>query len=164
MKKNITKILGILIIVILQLALFSKFSILESFPNLIFIISIVLLLRDDLQDSFLVAVLGGLLLDLASPLRFGAYTILLVGILLFVYFVILKSMPVPNLFLIYLLFMGIFLFVNLVIFLIIGAVPNWQIVFDALINSLWGILIYLFLGRIIKPKEEIKMSRSHVNF
>lgn len=158
MKKNLIKILGILILVVLQLSLFSKFSFFASYPNLIYILSIALLLRGFFQDSLLVAILGGFFLDLASPLRFGIYTLILVGVLFVINYLILKNIPAPNSFLIFLIFMGIFLLVNFVIFLIVRAAPDWQIIIDAAVNSLWGILVYFILGKAIKPKEEIKLA------
>lgn len=157
MKKNIFKILGILLLVILQLSLFSKFSIFSFGPNLIFILSIVLILRGFLQDSLLVAVLGGFLLDMASPFRFGFYTFLLIVILLFLNFVVLKNLPALNPLLLILIFVGIFIFIDLVICLLTRSLPSWQIFLDVAINCLWGLVIYYILDKFIK-QEEIKFS------
>lgn len=158
MKTYLIKIFGILILAILQLTLLSKFSIFNSIPSLIFILSIALMLRGFIKDSILVAILGGLMVDLASPLRFGVYTLLLISVLFFTNFVIIRSMPVPNLILIYFLFVGFFIFINFIIFLIIQATPSWQILADATINGLWAIIVYLILIKATKQSEEVKFA------
>lgn len=158
MKKNIIKILGILLLVILQLSFFSKLEILGTLPNLIYLVSISLVLLGFFGDSLLVAVFGGLLLDLASPLRFGIYTLLIILTIFFLDRIVLKNIPGLNWLLIFLIYLTTFLGLNLVIFLIIETMPNWQIIIDAVVNSFWGIIIYLILIKFIKHKEEIKMA------
>ncbi len=153
---KILKIFGILGLIVLQLSLFNKLSIFESIPNVIFLLSIALFLRGFLQDSFLVGVIGGLFLDLASPLRFGVYTLLILAILLLLNYVVIQLIPAPHLILVYLIFIGIFVVVNLVIFLGVKIMPNFQILVDAAINGIWGVLIYLLLERFQKV-DEIKV-------
>ncbi|MFA6492703.1 MAG: hypothetical protein WCV58_00985 [Patescibacteria group bacterium] len=162
MKKNLIKIFAILFLVLLQLSLISKFSIFSFVPNIIFVVSIVLLLRGFSSDSFLVAVLGGFFLDLTSPFRFGFYTFILIIILLFLNFVILKNTPALNPILISFIILGIFIFIDLVICLITHTLPGWQIILDGVINSLWSLVVYFLLDKFIK-KEEIKFSKN-VNF
>lgn len=157
MKKNLIKVLGILLLIILQFTFFSKLSILTFVPNLIFVISIVLLLRGFLSDSLLVAVFGGLFLDLASSFRFGFYTLIIILILLFLNFVILKNLPTLNLFLIFLIIFAIFIFIDLLMCLISHTMPTWQMFVDGLVNGLWGIVVYFILEKFTK-QEEIKFS------
>lgn len=156
MKKDFIKIIGVFIVVILQLTIFSKISIFESIPNLIIILSVALVIRGLLRDSLLVAIAGGLLLDIASPLRFGLYTILTIVIILFIHYVVLKNIPAPNQLLIFIFYMAIFLVINLIIAAIIGAIPYWQMLIDSIVNGLWGIVVYLILAKIIQSKEEYK--------
>ncbi|HLB95597.1 MAG TPA: hypothetical protein VJK26_01685 [Patescibacteria group bacterium] len=151
------KILAILLLVILQLSFFSKWSFFSVIPNLIYLVSLVLLLRGFFQDALLVASLGGLFLDLASPLRFGIYTLLLLAVLLLLNFVILKAVPPPNIGWIYFFLVMIFLFLNLIIFLYARIPPGPQIIYDALINGFWGIIVYFLTGRFLKPQEEIRL-------
>lgn len=158
MKKNFLKILAILILIILQLTFLPKLMIFSSIPNLIIIVSLSLLFRGFLSDSLMVAILGGLFLDLASPLRFGIYTLFLIAIILLLNLVILKNIPEPNLLIIYFLFFLIFGILNLLIFLFIHLAPNLLIILDAALSSLWGIVIYLLIGRLMGPKEELKLT------
>lgn len=157
MKKNLIKVLGILLLIILQFTFFSKLSVLTFVPNLVFVISIVLLLRGFLSDSLLVAVLGGLFLDLTSSFRFGFYTFVIILILLFLNFIILKNIPTLNLFLIFLIIFVIFISIDLVMCLIFYTMPAWQMIVDGIVNGLWGIIVYFILEKFTK-QEEIKFS------
>lgn len=158
MIKIILKIIAIIFLSLLQLAIFSKFSIFGAIPNLILIIAITLTFRGRFQDGFLVAGLGGMLLDLASPLRFGTYTLLFLIVLFLIHFFLLKVFPTPNLSTSFLIFTGSFIFVDLGIFLFIKTLPALEILPQALIGGLWGVLIYYLSWNIIKPKEEIKIA------
>lgn len=157
MKKNLIKILGILLLVIIQLTILSKFSFFSFVPNLIFVISIVLILKSFLSDGLLVAVLGSLFLDLASSFRFGFYTFLIILVLLFLNFLILKNIPALNPFLIFLIILIIFIFIDLIMGLVTRTIPSWQIVLDGSVNGLWGIVIYFILEKVVKS-EEIKFT------
>lgn len=157
MKNNILKIIGILILVILQLSFLSKLSVLTFVPNVIFTLSIILILKGYLSDSLLVAVFGGLLLDLASSYRFGFYTFILILILLFLYFVILKNLPAINPILIFLITLCAFIFFDLISCLILKIWPNWQLLINGGINALLGLIIFYILEKYEKH-EEIKFS------
>lgn len=151
------KILAIIFLFIFQITIFNKLVIFGSVPNLIFILSIAFLLKNRFNDALIVAIGGGLLLDLVSPLSFGVYTILFLGILFILNFVILRMLPAPNLLWLYIIFSGAFLLIDLLILLFVRVWPSWMIVGNVLINGLWGILVYLFLVRLVKPMEEIKI-------
>lgn len=157
-KKDIIKIFGILILVILQLSIFTKISFLNTIPNLIIILSIVLVFRGLLRDGLLVAIIGGIILDVYSPLHFGLFTILAFTTCIIVNYIILKNIPAPNLLLILLFFICLFLIINLIIILVTGLLPGWQILVDSVVNAFWGILVYFIAGKIIKPKEEIEFA------
>lgn len=157
MIKTIFKILGILILVILQLSFIAKFSIFGAVPNLILILAITLVLRGHEQEGFLVAGLGGLFIDLASLQRFGIYTLIFLLLVFVINFYLLKAVPLPNLFISFLIFVGSFIFLDLIIFLSLKIGLSWQILIDAFINGLWGILIYVLVQRMIKPREEIQL-------
>jgi len=152
MIKTLIKIGGILLLVILQLTFFSKFSIYGSIPNFIFIFSIIFLLRGFLKESLMMAAIGGLFLDLVSTLRFGWYTFLLLIAIVFIYFVVLKILPSSSPIWVGTIFVGVFLFINSVIFLV-NHLPIWQIFLDVLINSIWGLLTYLLFLRFVKVRE-----------
>lgn len=157
MKNNLIKILAILLLIILQFSFFSKLSIFGFAPNLIFVISIILLLRGFLADSFLLAILGGFFLDLTSPLRFGIYSFSLIAILLLLNFVVLKNIPAINPVLTFLLTFGAFIIIDLFICLVILALPSWQIIIDGLISGVFGLVTFFVLGKFVR-QEEIKFT------
>lgn len=78
--KTIFKVLAIISLAIIQITLIPYFGILGLWPNLIFLLSLTLILIGAKQEAYLAASLGGLILDLASPLFFGFYTLVLFGI------------------------------------------------------------------------------------
>lgn len=157
MRKNFLKILTIVLLVVVQLAFLSKISFFTFMPNFIFLISLVLLFRGLIGDSFLVATVGGLLLDLASPFRFGFYTLIFISILLFCHFVILKNMPTLSPLLVFGLCWAIFILIDLIICWMVHLWPTWQIVIDSTLNGLCGLLIYFFFEKFTK-KEEINVN------
>ncbi|MEK7142701.1 MAG: hypothetical protein AAB785_00655 [Patescibacteria group bacterium] len=158
MIKYIVKILAILMLVILQIAIISKIAIWGIIPNLILILSICLILRDRFEDGFLVALLGGLMMDLSSSLHFGLFTLIFLAILAVIYFYLLKFFPAPNWLTSLLIFGGSFLLLDLIISLLVGDWSWQEILKDIIINSLWGGIIYLIVQRIVQSKEEIKLT------
>ena len=91
-------------------------------------------------------------MDLVSTLRFGWYTFLLLIAIVFIYFVVLKILPSSSPIWVGTIFVGVFLFINSVIFLV-NHLPIWQIFLDVLINSIWGLLTYLLFLRFVKVRE-----------
>lgn len=157
MIKNSLKILAILFLLVLNLSFFAKFSLYSFAPNLIIGASIVLLLRGFLKDGMLVAAVGGLLLDLVSPFYFGIYTLSLIVIFLFLHFIVLKNIPTLNPIFIFLIFFGLFLFIDFILSFAVRHFPNWQIFIDVSLNSGWAMLLYYFSEKFIS-QEEIKFS------
>lgn len=157
MIKTIFKILGILILVIFELSLATKFSIFGAVPNLILILAIALVLRGREHEGFLVAGLGGLFIDLVALQRFGIYTLIFLLIVIVINYYFLKAVPLPNLFATFLIFVGSFIFLDSIIFLSVKMGLSWQILIHAFVNGLWGILIYGLIQRMIRPQEEIQL-------
>ncbi len=157
MIKIILKIFAYFLLVVFQLAIVTKFSIWGTIPNFLLIIAISLMFRGQSGNSFLLAGISGLLLDLASPLRFGAYTLFFMITLLIINFYVLKTFPVPSLGISFLIFVTSLLLVDLGLFLFMGHWPFWQIFPQAIISGLWGVLIYWILEKIIPIQEEIKV-------
>ena len=151
------KILAIVFLFIFQIAFFNKLTIWGSLPNIILILSLAFLLRNRFSDSLLIAVVGGLLLDLVSPLRFGVYILLFLSILFLLRFLILRMLPTPNLFWLYLIFCGAFFMMDLFILLFLRIWPSWMTAANIFINGLWGILIYLGVSHLMKVTEEFKI-------
>jgi len=156
MIKNVLKGIGIIIIAILQLAVLTKISILGAVPNLILIIAIALMLRNRPHEAFLIALLGGMILDIGSPLKFGVLTIIYLIILVLIYLLINKVSLIPNYFFTLLVFIGSFLIFNFLVSLFYSGSLHWEIVSDSIINTLWGILGLFLVQRFIKVEEKIK--------
>jgi hypothetical protein len=78
MVKTLFKIILILLLVICQVTLIPHLQIFGAWPNLILILALVLTVAGLNENALLVASLGGLFLDLASPLIFGFYTLVLI--------------------------------------------------------------------------------------
>jgi hypothetical protein len=157
MLKTILKITGILLLVIIQLSLFDKFSFFGSVPNFIIIFAISLTLKGKWQDAILLGLIGGLLLDLASPLKFGIYMLLILLAITLINFLILRSLPTPKLLMSFFIMTGSFLMINLLISLLTFTWLGWTALIDAVINGLWGVVAYWALNKFIKTENEIKI-------
>lgn len=157
MVKNIFKILVILMLALIQISLVSRISLGGIFPNLILISAICLIFRGRYQWGFWLAALGGLFLDLSLSLHFGVYTFIFLAVAAIIYFYILEIFPTPNLMVSFLIFLGSFLFLDVLICLIINDWSLPQILKDIVINSLWGVLIYFLSQKLLKNKEEIQL-------
>lgn len=96
MNKNILIIVLIIILVFLQIFLMPIFSIFSSYPNLILIAVILLILLDYEKGAFLMAGLGGLLLDFFSPIFFGFITLFLIFLVFLLRYLVKKVFPHIN--------------------------------------------------------------------
>jgi len=157
MVKIILKILIILLLAIFQISLMTKFLIWGAMPNLILIFAIALVIKNRFYDALLVGFLGGFCLDLASSLWFGSYVFSFSAILIMLNFLLLKTLPPPNHFIVFLIYFASFLFLELLTFLFIGLWPSWFILIGVLINSLWAISIYILIQSKLIAKEEIQL-------
>ncbi len=157
MLKIILKSIAFVLLIIFQLVMVTKFSIWGTIPNFLLIIAIALIFRGQNYNGFLLAGVSGLVLDVLSPLRFGAYTFSFLLILLIVNFYILRITPVPSLGMSFLIFTFSLLSVDLVLFLFIGHWPFWEILPQSIIGGLWGVLIYWIVQKIVPIQEEIKI-------
>jgi hypothetical protein len=160
MWKIILKVIAFVFLVIFQLAIVTKLSIGGAIPNFLLIIAISLIFRGQSDNGLLLGGISGLLLDLVSPLRFGAYTLFFMIVLLIINFYILKIFPVPSLGISFLIFVASLLLVDLGLFLFMGHWPFWQIFPQAIINGIWGVLIYWILKKVIPVREEIRIGQS----
>ena len=158
MIKILLRIFAIIFLVFFQLALMPKLTILGVIPNIVILLAIALVFKGRAQDGFLVAGVGGLLLDFVSPIRFGFYTFFFVGVLLAINFYILKIFPTPNLGVSFLIFMASILLIDLGFLGITKNFPAWQLIPQAIIGGFWGIFVYWLIENIIKPQEEIKLT------
>ena len=158
MTRLLLKILAVFCLVIFQIAVMTKLMIWGTIPNLIILLAIAMVFRGRFQDGILLAGIGGLLLDLASPIRFGAYTMLFLAAIGVINFYVLKIFPTPSLMVSFLIFAASILLIDVAFFLLLGNIPYWQLIPQAIFGGLWGIVIYWLVEKFIKPKEEIKLT------
>lgn len=158
MIKFVLKILVIFALVIFQVAVLTKLSFLGVIPNMVLIVAISLILKGRFYDGFMVAGLGGILLDFLSPLRFGIYTFFFTFILILIYYFCLKISLTPNLLVVFFIFFASFLIINLGLLLVMKVWPSWENLLYSLVEGFWGILVYLIIQNIIKSREEIRIT------
>jgi rod shape-determining protein MreD len=78
MIKTFLKIVLILFLVVCQVTLMPHLQIFGAWPNLVLVLVLVLTAAGLNENALLVAGLGGLFLDLASPFIFGFYTLIII--------------------------------------------------------------------------------------
>lgn len=96
MIKNILKFLIIIAVAVIQITLMPNLNIYGVWPNLLLILALLLIFFGAEPEAYLTASLGGLILDLASPLAFGFYTLTMVSLTVFVKFLVNKFLNEPN--------------------------------------------------------------------
>lgn len=139
---RIFKILICVAIAILQIVLMPILSVNDVFPNIVLIGAVVLAFSDFEEDAFLLASFGGLILDLASNLPFGLNTIILVGLVALIRYILLKILPEINFFIIML---GVLIFSVLfaiIINLLLGRWSGRMYLTDGLYSTFLGLIFY----------------------
>jgi len=90
------KVIGILLLAIFQIVGMPCLAINGLWPNLILILAVILIVFNKTQDGFLVASLGGLILDLAGYWFFGFNLITIFAATLLVRLLVTKFLNEPN--------------------------------------------------------------------
>lgn len=149
-------ILLILLASILQISFMPSLSLWHSFPNLILIFTVILIFNGRNREALYWAAIGGIILDLFSPSRFGIYLISLLVIYFVISYLVKRFFSDPN----FLIAVGLFLISSAIfniIFYIIN--PQWQIFLgDIIYNTIVGLIIYIALKNKLKVKDLIKIS------
>lgn len=145
----------IFLVVIFQVIFVPWISFYQSLPNfvLITLISLVFLGKSDLASYWAGA--GGILLDLFSGQRFGAFTLSFL-LTLFILQIISKKLIFPS----FSSFIPLFFFFSLFqasFFALLTSFYSWSIFTSSLYNLPFGILVYYFLGKKRKREELIKI-------
>lgn len=143
--KTVLKVLCIILIGVVQITLMPSFSIYGAWPNLILLLALVLIFFNNIPEAFLVASLGGLILDLASPLFFGFYTSFIILVLFLNKLLIGKYLSEAPLFVV-----AIILGVSVAAFDLILSVFAHQffgikIIIDIIYSIIIGLIFYQFL-------------------
>ena len=97
MIQNILKIFAIVIVAIVQVTFMPYLGIHGAWPNLILLLALIFVILDLDLEAWLVAGVGGLVLDFASPLFFGLNALLLAGAVLLMKTLLIKFLTSPNL-------------------------------------------------------------------
>lgn len=139
---NYIKILIFVILGISQLTLIPILGIKGIYPNIVLIGAVMLVMMDMEDDALLLAIIGGIILDLSGPLYFGLNVIIIIGIILSFRYIINKFIPVMN---VITIAIGVLIatMVNAaVVNLFIGQWPSITIVLEGLYGLLIGYIIY----------------------
>lgn len=145
MIKNIIKALIIISIGLIQILLMPYLAVYGVWPNLVLILAIMLLFFNADAEAFFSASLGGLILDLASPLPFGLITFIAFSLLLLIKILIIKFFNDLNIFIFVLVMAGALIIFDL-IFMVIGR--NFSL-FLLIINISYGLILSLIFYKLI---------------
>ncbi len=157
MTQNILKIFGIAVIAILQLTLLPHLGFNSAWPNLILIVALSLMILDLEIESFLVASVGGLVLDLAGPLFFGIHSVILLAFVLITKLLLKKFLTEPNIIVTGLL-LGLASLLNDLIIILIAKNFIWiPILANGFYSAITGVLLYRFFEHWFKKQPLIKM-------
>lgn len=153
--KTFILILTIIMAVILQISVIPNFSIYNVFPNIVLIVMLGLLYVRRTNEALWWMGLGGLLLDLVSPVRFGVYTLSFMIIFALNYYLIEYIFTDPSI-----LLAGALIFISSlisnIIFLLLTHYYS-QIFTEAIYTSFVGCILYWIIRYYYKPKEEVKI-------
>jgi rod shape-determining protein MreD len=157
MIKNILKILIIIAVAVIQVTLMPNLNIYGVWPNLLLILALLLIFFGAEPEAYLTASLGGLILDLASPLSFGFYTLTLVSLTVFIRFLVNKFLNEPNVPVIIVILSLSILFMSILESLVAHDF-HVNLIFINLIYGLFmGLIFYRVLSFWIDNQQKIKV-------
>lgn len=145
------------IVGVLQLTLMPILQIKGLTANIVFLGVIIFAIIDLEDDAFYLAVIGGLILDLVSPVFFGFYTTTLVVFFLLIKYLVQKVLPEINFLLI---FAATFILAIIFGFLENLALMRWlnlSILIYASYSACLGLIFFLYLQRKITRNQVIKL-------
>ncbi len=155
--KYLRHFLLIILVFIIQIAIVPNITIKLAFPNLILIVCIALALNFKYEESLLWAVIGGLLLDVYSPMRFGINTITLVALSSIVYFTFRKFISQPIMPIVFVVFFVMSLLYDLVPYLLYSKDIKVYF-FDAIYNTIIGVIVYYFLNSMKSKNNQYQIT------
>lgn len=153
--KFIINLLFIILAAILQITFIPELTIFSGIFNLIFLIMLMFVFASRPSEALWWAGLGGIVLDLLSPVKFGFYTLSLLVICLLTNYLVERIFTDPNIFVASGFFFGGSLILNL-FWLTVN--PSWQAFFiSAIYNTVVGTIIYGVIKIYQTPREAIKI-------
>jgi len=153
--KIFINVLLIVIAVILQITFMPKIAFLGAFPNLILLVALSLIFIKKIEEALLWIGLGGILLDLFSPVHFGVYIVSLILIFAISYYLVNYVFSDFSLFLAAAIFFISSIIFN-IIFLLYTHYFNLYLL-EAVYTTLLGCMIYGIIRYYYKPSEEVKI-------
>lgn len=156
------KIFKIILLIILafiaEISLSPNIKIGSAFPNFIVILLIFYLINFDYRKALLTAGIGGILLDLYSPMYFGVYTLSFLAIYLLAYFIFTKFISEQVFIVVFLSFFVGYLLSEIIPLLVYHG--SYVTYFSsALYTSIIGIFIYyIFSANFKKTHSAYKLS------
>ena len=141
------KIFIFILLGVLQLTLMPIFSIKGVIPNLVLIGSIILLLGDFEEDAFYLAAFGGLVLDLAGPFFFGFHTIIFIGFIFLIRFLLQKIVTELSVLLVLIGVFSFSLLFSVLENLFLARLPELNIFIYGFYSTTIGLLAFMFLHR-----------------
>lgn len=148
----------IFILVILQISFFSQISFWGGSLNIILVILLSLLYIDRQKEAFYWVIIGGILLDLVSPLRFGIYLFLSLLVYILNHFLIRRFIFRKNLYIIFfMIFFSSIIYESWFLLWDRSLIAAKIILISALINSLIGLFIKYWIDYYYQQKEEVKI-------
>jgi rod shape-determining protein MreD len=133
--KNITNLLIIFFLGVIQITLMPYFDIMGLWPNLIFLLAITFILIGAEQEAYLTASFGGLILDFVSPIFFGFNVLILVTLVALTQLLTKKFLSEVDVLMAGLVYIVATFIFNL-IFSLIGHQFGWPALFIDIIYSL----------------------------
>lgn len=107
---------------LLQVAVFPHFTLYQVFPNIVLITIIFWLIFLDFDFAILFAAITGLFLDLYAPTFFGSHSLVFIGMLLFLRFIMNTYLPKESLFTtLFFVFLGTLFYETFLILINLGA-------------------------------------------
>lgn len=157
MIQNIFKIVVIIILAVLQLTLMPYLGFQDIWPNLILLAALALMILDFDIESLLVASVGGIILDLTSPLVFGVNTAILVVIVLVVKLLMTKYFTEPNIIILTFFFGLAAIIADCMVMLLTQNFIWLPVMVNGLYSAIIGLLLYRFFEQWFKRQSIIKM-------
>lgn len=153
--KIIVNILLIIFAAIMEISSAPVLSVYGGTLNVVLLAMIALILIKRFDEAVLWAGIGGVMLDVMSPTRFGIYTLELLAIYFIIYYLVRHVFFDPPLYLAILIIIAASALFNL-IFIFYNF--NLIIYFATIIyNTVVGSIIYYLIRSYYKPKEEVKI-------
>lgn len=151
--KDITNLLIIFLLGVIQITLMPYFSIMGLWPNIIFLLAVSFVLIGAEREAYLVASFGGFILDLVSPIFFGFNVLVLMFLTGLTQLLVKKFLSDINIFVAGLVFVVATAIFNL-IFVLVGRQFNWSAFsFNILYSLIVGLIIFFILNNWFDRRE-----------